>query len=404
MPSSKINFRALALWLLIGGLIGWQANTFLIDNNVDENVSADVQLTSEDMDLFWDVWDEVQDDYIDIDSVDEDEQIYGAISGMVDALDDPYSVFMDPEETDEFHVNLDGELEGIGAELTVRDGKLVVIAPLKNSPAEEAGILPGDQIVLVDGESAGEMTIWDAIMKIRGEKGTEVILTVLHDGDEETTEVTIIRDEIEIPSIEISFEDYSGDAGDSTIALVSIYQFSDDTYSEFRDAIREINLEDVDGLVVDLRRNGGGYLDESVEIIGEFFEDQVKSVIVKRRDTEDEIIYTDGKGDLTDLPLAVLIDEGSASASEILAGAIQDHERGVVIGEQSFGKGSVQELKVLSEGASLRLTIAKWYTPDDRTIHDLGITPDILVEMDEIALSIEEDIQLQAAFEYLSEL
>lgn len=396
----RVNIKALIFWLVIGFAIGWFGSNLVQDkipsDGSDSSLSADL-----DMELFWDVWGTVENDYYDLAEIDEETQVYGAISGLVEALDDPYSVFMDPEDTEEFQIGLNGELEGIGAELTIRDGKLVIVSPIKDSPAEEAGILPGDQIYLVDGEPTSEMTIWEAIMNIRGEPGTEVILTIIREGVDEAFEVPITRDQIHIDSVELTFDETED--GDN-IAHLAIYQFGEDTYTEFQEAMREILLSETDGIVLDLRLNGGGYLDVSIQILSEFFDEEVTAVIVKRRNGDNDVMYTSGSGQLADYPVVVLIDEGSASASEIVAGALQDYERAEVMGEQSFGKGSVQELTNLSGGASLRLTIAKWFTPNDRTIDEVGITPDVEIEMEFDAVDTEDDIQYESAVEYLDDI
>lgn len=393
---------AILFWLIVGGLLGWQANAWLIDEPVIQIGGGSSEYSEEnvDLDLFWDVWGMLEQDYIDIVDTNDADRVYGAIDGMVDSLGDPYTAFMNPEESENFNQSLNSELEGIGAELTVRDGLLIVVAPLKDSPAEEAGLMPSDHIYLVDGMPTSEMTLWDAIMNIRGEPGTEVVLTVVREGVDETIEIPITRSKIHVPSIETVFEEVNG----KNIAHVSLYSFADDTYLEFLEAIREIQLEGADGLVLDVRLNGGGFLDVSIQILSEFFEDEVKAVIVKNGDGTNEIMYTNGKGDLVDIPVVVLIDQGSASASEIVAGALQDHGRAVVMGETSFGKGSVQQLTDLMGGSSIRITIAKWFTPNDRTIDHEGIEPDVLIEMDQVALDSEEDIQLQAALDYLSNL
>jgi len=393
---------AILFWMIVGGLLGWQANAWLIDEPVIQIGGGASEYSEEnvDLDLFWDVWGLLEEDYIDIVDTTDADRVYGAIDGMVDSLGDPYTAFMNPEESESFNQSLNSELEGIGAELTVRDGLLVVVAPLKDSPAEQAGLLPSDHVYLVDGMPTSEMTLWDAIMNIRGEPGTEVVLTIVREGVEETIDIPITRSKIHVPSIETVFEEVNG----KSIAHVSLYSFADDTYLEFLEAIREIQLDDTDGLVLDLRLNGGGFLDVSIQILSEFFADEVKAVIVKNGDGTNEIMYTNGKGDLIDIPVVVLIDQGSASASEIVAGALQDHGRAVVMGETSFGKGSVQQLTDLMGGSSIRITIAKWFTPNDRTIDKEGIEPDVLIEMDQVALDSEEDIQLQAALDYLSNL
>lgn len=396
----RFALYTIILWLIVGFGIGWVSNnTFAEPKLGDAEKLGETQLTEADMSLFWDVWEKVQDQYIDASLVDEQDEIYGAISGMVDALEDPYSDFMTPEETSEFEVALNGELEGIGAELTVRDEKLVIVSPLKDSPAEKAGLLPGDQVYLVDGDPASDMTVWDAIMRIRGEKGTNVTLTIVRDGIEDPFEITVTRDSITVPSVEVSYEEVE----DENIAVLSIYQFENDTYSEFLNAMRGMTLNNVDGMVLDLRGNGGGYLDVAIQVLGQFFDDKVKGVIVKKRDSENEIMYTQGGGDLANMPLAVLIDEGSASASEILSGALQDYDRAELFGEQSFGKGCVQEFATLSGGSSLRLTIARWFTPNDRTIDKVGIEPDVVIEMESSVRGTDSDVQLQAALDYLAQ-
>lgn len=388
--------------LVIGLVLGWQFSHFTEEEPKTELMlfdSSDTEVEAAlDLDLFWDVYSKVEGKYYDADTVTRTDLEYGAVRGLVDALGDPYSGFMDPDESEAFETSLNGELEGIGAELTVRDGKLVVVSPLKDSPAQEAGLLPADHIYLVDGEPTAEMTLWDAIMAIRGERGTEVVLTVIREGAEEPIEIPIERDEIHVPSIEHFVTESNG----KNIGTVTIYQFSNDTHIEFQSALRQLSLEGIDGLIIDLRGNGGGFLEVSIEMLGELFEEEMKGVIVKRRGQEDDILYTPGDGLMPDIPLVVLINEGSASASEIMAGAIQDYERGVLMGVQSFGKGSVQELIDLDGGSSLRVTVAKWYTPEDRTIDQVGVTPDIIVEMDTVDIDTENDTQHQQAVEYLS--
>lgn len=397
--SKTPKYLAIAVWALIGAGIGWQANAW---TGQDATLSLGSGNGEEeaDLDLFWEVWRLLDEDYIEAEETPDEDRVYGAISGMVNALGDPYTAFMNPDEAKSFSQSLNSELEGIGAELTVREGKLVVVAPIKDSPAEEAGILPGDHIYMVNGLPTAEMSLWDAIMAIRGEPGTDVNLTIIREGAEEATDLTITRSKIHVPSIETSYEEVNG----KTLAHVAVYSFADETYLEFSDAIRDIQLQGADGMILDLRLNGGGFLDVSIEMLSEFFEDEVKAVVVKNGDGTNEIMYTLGQGDLTEIPLVVLIDEGSASASEIVAGALQDHGRAVLMGEKSFGKGSVQELTELMGGASIRITVAKWFTPKDRSIDHEGIAPDVLIEMDGVAVTPEEDTQLQAALDYLSEL
>jgi carboxyl-terminal processing protease len=401
----QILFTILSFILIFA--MGWKASEYYFYTNqptitVKENGEVVVQdfnnPQSVDLGLFWKVWDKLDRSYLKEDKLQNDEDlIYGSIKGLVGALDDPYTVFMTPTETKEFEQSLNGNLEGIGAELTVENGMLVVISPLKDSPAEKAGLKPGDIIFLIDDAVASEMTLFEAIMAIRGEKGTDVKLTIIREGIEEPFELTIKRDTINEDSV--YYELLDGD-----IAYIAISQFSDDTTTEFDNALQQILLDDPKGLILDLRFNGGGYLDIAVDIVSEFLDGNKDAVKIVTRSAEfDEAIQVWGNARLPDLPLVVLVNYGSASASEILAGAIQDYQRGLVIGEKTFGKGSVQEVELLEDGSSLRLTIAKWLTPKGRDIDETGIVPDRVIEFD-MQEGDEYDSQLKEAYNYLLNL
>jgi carboxyl-terminal processing protease len=347
------------------------------------------------MQLFWDVWNILSGRYVDPHVLDSQDMIFGAIKGMVYSLEDPYTVFMTPKENKEFQDVLEGTLEGIGAELTVRDGMLTVISPLKGSPAKKAGLQPEDIIYAVNDELVEEMTFEEAVLKIRGEKGTQVKISVLRKGYQDPIDLNITRDQISIDSVSWEM--------DGSIAIVEINQFGTNTRTEFSKAINDIQNKRPTGLILDLRYNGGGYLDGAVDIVSEFIEKGKVVTIKKRNPEEDEVIYVNGQARMANLPLVVLINKGSASASEIVAGAIQDHKRGTIIGENSFGKGTVQEVENLIGGSSLRLTVAKWFTPNDINISENGITPDIIVERDSDDFGKDEDPQLEAAIEYMKE-
>lgn len=341
------------------------------------------------------VWGKLQAAYYDASKLDLAQLEFGAVKGFVAAIKDPYSVFMTPEESKEFENGLEGQLEGIGAELEVKDGKLIVVAPLKNSPAAEAGILSGDIIYKINDELAEEMTLFEAIKKIRGKKGTKVTLTLIRENTPRPIVLTITRSEITIESI--TLKKLEGD-----IFHITINQFNDHTKPEFDEVVQQILLEKAKGIVLDVRGNGGGYLDTSVDILSELLAGQKPAAIIKKRDpTKNETVKTSGGGRLADIPLVVLIDKGSASASEIVAGAIQDYKRGLVIGEKTFGKGSVQELSELADGSRLRMTIAKWFTPLDRSIDDVGVTPDKEVKMTDEDRLAKRDPQLEEALAYL---
>ena len=376
-------------------MIGWGAAYFHYDAGgaapakVQEDEGEELNL-----EVLWEVLGILQEDYIDVTLLNDEDMAYGAVEGMVEAITDDYTSFMNPSKTDQFQESLNGKFEGIGAELTIEDGELVVISPIKDSPAEKAGLLPGDIIYLIDGKKAGDMTVWEAIMAIRGEKGSAAVLSIQREGEDDLIVFEIVRDSIDIESVELSFVGENSD-----IAYIQVYQFIDDTTDEFRKIVSEILLRDVGGVILDIRNNGGGYLETAVDLLSEFIDGKDKAVLVKMRNDEDnQIHYTSGVSRLKNIPLVVLVNDGSASASEIVAGAIQDYEIGIVVGEQTFGKGSVQKVDSLSDGSSLRYTIAKWYTPDNRSIDDTGVAPDILIEDDR---ETEEDEQLLEATSYL---
>ncbi len=347
------------------------------------------------MEIFWDAWNLLSKNYVEPHALVTEDMIFGAIKGMVASVNDPYTAFMTPKENRQFQDGLQGNLEGIGAELTLRNEVLTVISPLKDSPAQRAGLQPEDLIIAVDEESTENFTLEEAVMKIRGEKGTIVTLTVLREGLTEPLDIRIKRDQININSVDWEMN--------GEIAVIEINQFGDNTKVEFSKAISEILKNRPKGVVLDLRYNGGGYLDGAIDITSEFLEKE-KVVTIKRRNPEDdEIIYVNGQAQMINVPLAVLINRGSASASEIVAGAIQDHKRGTIIGENSFGKGTVQTVENLVGGSSLRVTIAKWFTPNDQNINETGITPDFVIERTPEDYENRVDPQLNKALELLLE-
>ncbi len=394
-PASPFRSLGLALLLVLVFSLGWSAGQrrgqtqSLVASTTPLSSSASPQTV--DMQLFWDAWNLLGGRYVDTHLLDPQQMVYGAVHGMVEALGDPYTSFMTPKENKEFQDTLEGTLEGIGAELTLKNGLLTVISPLKGSPAKKAGLQPEDVILKINGVSTEDTTLENAVIKIRGQRGTRVKLTVLHEGDESPVELSIVRETINIASVDWKMQD--------GIAVISINQFGNGTTKEFSQTINEVLNRKPRGVVLDLRYNGGGYLDGAVDIVSEFL-DKGKVVTVKRRNPEDdEVIYVSGRARLTLLPMAVLINKGSASASEIVAGALQDAKRAVIVGEQSFGKGTVQEVESLAGGSSLRLTVAKWYTPLERNIGDQGITPDVAVERTTEDYQANRDPQLKAALE-----
>lgn len=388
-------------------VLGWQATVWGFlggeKDKTDDEIHSLLFLKTDEvedplnMNLFWTVWSKIEDKYVDVEQIKEENIIYGAIGGLVQGLDDPYTVFMTPDETVEFTESLEGKLEGIGAELTIKDGHLTVVSPLRASPAERAGLLPKDIIYKIDGKLSSEMTLLQAVMAIRGEKGTTVNLTIIREGVETPFDVSIVRDSIDIESVTV-------ERTDDDIVYLGVNQFNDKTNEEFGKAISDLILDEPKGIIVDLRFNGGGYLDIAVDLLSYLLPTGEEAVIIRERSKADSIIKTNGKPKLLNVPLVVLVNESSASASEIVAGGVQDHERGILMGTQTFGKGSVQEVETFADGSSLRMTIARWFTPNERNIDEVGIMPDIIVEITDEDIEEEYDAQKEAAIEYLLNL
>ena len=396
--SSTPKILGLIILILFVFALGWnvganqkqQSGNGIISNNQISTTNGNKTV---DMKLFWNVWSLLASKYVDPQSLDFKKMVYSSIQGMVYSLDDPYTTFLTPKENKDFQNSLDGTLEGIGAELTFRNEKITVVSPLKDSPAAKAGLQPEDIIVKIDDVDVDKYTFEQAVMKIRGKKGTKVKLTIARKGHNKNIDISISRNTINISSVKWEMK------GD--IAIIELNQFGTKTKDEFSKAISKILPKRPKGIVLDLRYNGGGYLDGAVDIASEFIT-QGKVVSVKKRDpSKDEVIYVNGKARVAKIPLAVLINKGSASASEIVAGAIQDYKRGIVIGEQSFGKGTVQEVENLIDGSSLRVTVAKWYTPNNHNISEVGITPDKIIKRSVEDMEAKKDPQLDEAIKYL---
>lgn len=350
-----------------------------------------------DITLMWSVWRLLINHYIDPHKLQSTTLLYGAVQGLVAAVGDPYTSFMPPKEDKEFKESLDGTLEGIGAELTQKDGNVVVVAPLKGSPAETAGLMPDDMITMVDGVALKDISLADAVGKIRGPKGSTVKLTIERKTVTEPMEISIVRDAIKVPSTEFSIKEYKG----NTIGYIALNRFGDTTTEEVRKEVTEFMKKKVNGVIFDVRFNGGGYLDKAVDLASIFMK-QGKVVTVARRGGDDTNYYVTGKPIAGDVPLIVLINEGSASASEILAGALQDNKRATIIGKKSFGKGTVQEVFDLPGGTSVRITTARWLTPNGRDLGKEGVHPDIEVDRTKEQMQAKEDPQLDKALEVVT--
>ena len=335
--------------------------------NINEN--GDRQLV---FDTFWDAWDELHEKYIG--DLNEEELYYGAVKGMVGAAGDAYTAFANPDETDQFEDALQGSFSGVGIEMGMRNGLITVIAPLSGSPAEKAGVREGDVLVAINGEAiTQEMNLDDAVSKIRGPRGTQVTLTVIHAGAGETQDVTITREQIHVDSVKV--ENLA-----ENIAHVTITNFNSDTATQFASILRRLKADQVAGIILDVRNNPGGFLQSAVDISSNFLDPG--QVVVTEKGKETHQYVAKGEPIAKGIPLVILVNGGSASSSEILSGALQDHLSAPLIGQKTFGKGSVQEFIKLDDGSSLRVTVAKWFTPKDRNIDEEGILPTIEVKQD----------------------
>jgi len=346
-----------------------------------------------DFNIFWDVWKLVEEKYT-LEPLDYQKMIYGAISGMVNSLNDPYTIFLDPETSRQFSEDTEGSFEGIGAEIGVRDSFLTIIAPLKDSPAEKAGLLAGDKVIKIDEEEVmpgrfGIIDIDEAVRIIRGEKGTAVKLTIIRDGLDDFKEIEIIRDTIDVKSVEWEMKD-------GGIVYLKISQFARDTGDELDKEIDKILINNPKGIILDLRNNPGGYLDVAVRVAGRFISKGRVIVIEESKNEKEEFVSWNGDR-LGNLPVVVLVNEGSASASEILAGALRDNRGAKLVGDKTYGKGLVQEMKELKDGSSLKVTVAKWLTPNGVDINKNGLEPDVKVEMDADDYENNRDPQLEKA-------
>lgn len=341
-------------------------------------------LGTTDFSLFWEVADQLKDKYFG--TLTSQDMLYGSIRGMVAALGDPYTIFADPTENRQFFDTLNGSYEGIGVELDVVDGVLVVISPLDGSPAKAAGLKPMDEIISIDNQSVVGMSFSQVLEKIKGPSGSQVTLVVTRSGVKDPITLKITRQTIKRDSVNLEIDK-------NKIATIRISRFATDTDAGFRVAVNKVIAEGAKGVVLDLRNNPGGFLDSGVKVANEFLKEGV--IVEERTKTGEKTVFSaDGTGRLKDIPLVVLVNGGSASAAEIVAGALQDHARAKIVGETTFGKGSVQEVEDFPDGSALRVTVAKWYTPNGRSISEAGVKPDKEVKLN---ASDTTDVQLEEA-------
>lgn len=346
--------------------------------------------------LFWKVWDIIKSKYIDRQQIADTQLFYGSLKGVVEALNDPYSVFLEPEISKEFTEELSGKFEGIGAEIGLKNDRLTIIAPLPESPAAKAGIKPQDKVLAIDGKDTAGISLDEALHQIRGEKGTKVVLTIGREGTEKPFDITITRDTIDVRSVTYEIK--------NKIVYIRLTHFNEDTGQEFQGIVNEILTKSPKGIILDLRNNAGGYLEIAIEIAGYWVKNGDSVVKESFGDTElDRNYAAHGNEQFKSYQTVILVNGGSASAAEIVAGALQDYNIAKLVGETTFGKGSVQELQTLSDGSSVKLTIARWLTPQGRSIDQKGIEPDIAVQLTEEDFNNNKDPQLDKALELLNQ-
>ena len=328
-----------------------------------------------DFGLFWEVWNSLQEKYVDKNKLDQQKMLNGAISGMVNSVGDPYTVFFEPVISKKFEEQIAGAFGGVGIEVGKRNNILTVISPIKDTPAFKAGLKAGDKILKIDGKSTENETIEEAVNTIRGKIGTKVVLTISSDG-KTTKDVPLVRESIKVPTVEWKLIEQS----DNKVAYLAIYAFNENVDSEFKKASEEILQSNANKLIIDLRNNPGGLLDSAINLAG-WMLDKGQLVVTEKFGNGTKNDFTaSGNGALKSYPTAILMNGGSASASEILAGALHDNRKVQLIGEKSFGKGSVQELEKFANESSLKVTIAKWLTPSGISISEKGIETDVKVD------------------------
>ncbi len=349
------------------------------------SISSDVEFK-----VFWETWQLLKEKYYQ-QPIDDKTLFYGAMTGLADAFGDPYTQYFEPKGAEEFQEALSGKFSGIGAEIGPKEGRVTIVAPLPDTPAERAGLRAGDIIMAINGTSTERMTVEEAVSLIRGDEGTEVTLNMYRpsNGESETFDVVITRAVIRVASVRLKWPE-------ADIAHIEVVNFNDDTRVRFEETVAEVIAKDPKGIILDMRNNPGGYLDVAVSMAGEWVGNEI--VLKERRQGKIiEQLRGMGKHRFAGIPTVVLVNQGSASASEIVSGALQDHKAATIVGETTYGKGSVQDYINLSDGSAVKITIAEWLTPNERTINETGLEPDILIERTNEDYENQRDPQLDRA-------
>jgi len=394
---TKINIKAtfLIIGLIIGGGIGLLLG---VSTNTPQNVTffgnKNQSHDNVDFSAFWEVWDNIEQNFFATEQIDRQSMIYGAIRGLVNSLDDPYTTFFTPGEAEIFQNDLTGSIEGVGMEVGIRDGQLTIISPLEGTPAQKAGLKPQDIIIEIDSKPTQNLSLEECINFIRGEKGTSVTLAISRELIFEKENFTLIRQVIHIPSVELTILDES-------IAHLQISHFHQNLSHDFNVVARQIlNDSSVRGIILDVRNNPGGYLEITKQIAEWFLYREDVIVIERLGENQKRFIKANGNENFVSYPLVVLINRGSASGSEILASALRDNRRIKLIGEQSFGKGTVQQPINIQDNSLLKITTAEWRTPNDESIDGVGLIPDLEIKNEDQG----QDLQLEKAIEVIKNI
>lgn len=385
----------------LGYLLGNSNYKASLDELSNVSISREVPPGHESLDfsLFWKVWDILNKSYVDKTKLDKRLMVYGAIEGMVASLGDPYTAFLPPDENKVVQEDLEGSFEGVGIQIGFKGTQLAVIAPLAGSPAEKVGIKPGDFIVGIKDEEKGidrgtvGISLPDAVKAIRGKAGSKVTLALTRDGEESPILLDVVREKLDVPSLILS---YVGE--NESIVHIRLLKFGGETDGEWDKVVNEVIRKGVNAVILDLRNNPGGYLQGAVDIAGEFLKSGSVVVLEEKSNGERNNFTTSGLGKLLNTPIVILVNEGSASASEILAGALRDIRKVIIVGENTFGKASIQEPQQLDGGAGLHITTARWLTPSGLSVDQKGIEPDVKIEDNQ---ETSEDEQLEEAIRIL---
>lgn len=361
--------------------------------------NTETRVNDADFNVFWDAWKTAADKYVDRKTIDPQKMVYGAIKGMVASLGDPYSSFFTPDQSKMLEDDISGSFSGIGAEIGFKNGVLTIIAPLNDSPAQKTGLRAGDKIIKIDNGFTGELSLEEAVTKIRGERGTHVVLNIMREEFTEPRDFAITRDTIKVPLVALRMEQ-------ENIAYIQLFNFLGDIDQEFQTVARQALAQGAKKVVLDLRNNAGGFLDSAIETAS-FFVPEGEIVAIEdfgNNGKQRNEFHSKGYRYFQKMPVVLLIDGGSASAAEIVAGALKDARNIPLVGEKTFGKGSVQEVVDLANGTSIKITVAKWLTPSGASIHEQGIEPTVKVEMTAQDKDEGKDPQLAKALEIAREL